>query len=252
MGDAMSEIVDVMGWQLTVFDDDSDPLIRDIDLAVRLGYERPRDIRQLIERLIRAGNLKDIRMRGAVQRIDLGQNRFRDDEVEEYWLTQKQALKVIMRSDAAMADAIQDEIIDVYVAYRQGLLRPALIALQLRLTPDLSNASIWGDWFVDLVRKLYGKPSWDRNSPFPGLGRHLQEIYRTVLGDEVYQELRARNPDPQGDSLHYHYLTEAMHKRMTTQDMAIVEAFLGESRNWKDFMARLRHKHERAPLQLGW
>lgn len=246
------EVVDVMGWQLSVFDEEDDPLIRDVDLAVRLGYERPRDIRQLIDRLIKAGNLKEIKMRGAVQRIEIRPDVFREEIVNEYWLTQKQALKVIMRSDADLADAIQDEVIDVYVAYRQERLRPALLALQFQLTPNQSATSIWGDWLVNLLRKLYGKAPWDGKGPFPGWGWHMAEIYRIILGDEAYEYVKSINPHPQSNSLHYQYFHEAMHKRVSARDMDIVQLLLRQAPSWKEFRARLLHAYQRAPLQLSW
>lgn len=42
--------------------------------------------------------------------------------VDEYWLTEPQALKVIAKSETAKADAILSEVIAVFVAWRHGRL----------------------------------------------------------------------------------------------------------------------------------
>jgi hypothetical protein len=63
-----SRIVRVGAWVLAAPAAEDEPRIRDIDLAERLGYERPRKIRDLIERLCREGKLNDSELRPVVGR----------------------------------------------------------------------------------------------------------------------------------------------------------------------------------------
>ena len=60
--------------------DDGEIRVRDIDLAERLGYERPRDIRKLIERMSETGELSAFQRRATVarQRTRFGEREFRE------------------------------------------------------------------------------------------------------------------------------------------------------------------------------
>lgn len=54
--------------------------------------------------------------------MELRRGVHRDQVVNEYWLTEAQALKVIAKSDTAIADTILDEVIGVFIAVRRGML----------------------------------------------------------------------------------------------------------------------------------
>lgn len=95
------------------------PRVRDIEIAERLEFSRPRDIRQLIER-----NLPEIGRYGAVPRravqVTSGNNRM--TEVQEYHLNEQQALLVAVLSRAPRAEDVREALITTYTAYRRGLL----------------------------------------------------------------------------------------------------------------------------------
>lgn len=118
-----SELVlrEVNGWTVGFRGDDGEPLVRDIDLGERLGYERPRKIRDLIERLRDAEKLNDIHQRPTVGRWP---GQVAPQAVTEYWLTEAQALKVAAKSETDVADALLDEMIAVYMAARRDELPP--------------------------------------------------------------------------------------------------------------------------------
>lgn len=48
----------------------------------------------------------------------------RSVKADEFWLTEAQALKVVMRAETPRASALQDVMIDVFRAALRGLLRP--------------------------------------------------------------------------------------------------------------------------------
>jgi hypothetical protein len=65
---------------------EGEPRARDVDIAERLGFERPRDVRKLIER--NAAEIEafgPMRHRGAM--VDIGSGAQR--EVTEYWLNEE-------------------------------------------------------------------------------------------------------------------------------------------------------------------
>jgi predicted DNA-binding protein len=98
---------------------DGEPRARDIDIAERLGFERPRKIREIIER-----NIKEIEGFGPAPRhgamVGVGSGAKR--EVEEFWLNEEQALLVSVLSRAPNAPAVRAMLIKVFVAWRRGNL----------------------------------------------------------------------------------------------------------------------------------
>ena len=115
-------IVRVDGWDLVKEDGSSEPRIRDLDLAGRLQYREPKAIRKLIKRLVEAGFLPNISIRDTVSRTELPSGGVRETTVQEYHLTEAEALLVISRSETEVATKIMQEVIDVYISVRRGLL----------------------------------------------------------------------------------------------------------------------------------
>lgn len=122
-------------------DGSEEPRIRDIDLAVRLGYERPRSIRVLIGRLVRDGKLNNSALCHALMRSG-------GRPAQEYWLTEAQAIKVAARSDTEKADTLLDEVIRVFILARKGLLPPQAAPAAQAL--DLAAV-------VEMVRTVVGE-----------------------------------------------------------------------------------------------
>lgn len=105
--------------QLTVQVVDGEPRVQDLMLAERLQFAQPSTIRKLIKRkeepLSRRGEV----FTAVVKTSDVGGR-----PGKEYWLTKWQAIKICMWSEAPNADAVQDEIADVFDAYTDGKLVP--------------------------------------------------------------------------------------------------------------------------------
>lgn len=105
------------GLTLALLDGDNDqPRMRDLDLARELGFGRPRDVRQLIERYETAGILNDIRVCGTVPQTPGGR------PGREYWLTEEQALFIVAKSETPKATAMLQVVIRVFMLARRGLL----------------------------------------------------------------------------------------------------------------------------------
>jgi hypothetical protein len=102
---------------LTIIDDE--PRCRDLDLADRLGFDRPRKIREIIER-----NIEEIQTFGPAPRRGalLVRPQGGAVDVEEYWLNEEQALLVSVLSKAKHAAAVRAMLIKVFVAWRRGNL----------------------------------------------------------------------------------------------------------------------------------
>ena len=139
----MTALTDATVAPLALIPYDDAPRVRDIEIAERLEFSRPRDIRQLIER-----NLPEIGRYGAVPRravqVTSGNNRM--TEVQEYHLNEEQALLVAVLSKAPRAAEVRHALITTYTAYRRGL-----IASGGELTPD--DMKRLGGMFKGIVHK---------------------------------------------------------------------------------------------------
>lgn len=115
---------------------DGEPRMQDLELGVRAGYTRPRTIRTLIERMQVEGAFSEP-ICCTVQHISA---RGHGRAAKVYWLTEAEALLVLMRCGTPTANAVAREVVAVFVAWRRGHLAPAngvgmadLVALEGRL-----------------------------------------------------------------------------------------------------------------------
>lgn len=114
------------------------PRIKDLRLAEALGFEQPRDIRKLIKR-----NIARLEQHGQVCAMMARTSSKGGRPTFEYWLNERQAYRLCMWSAAANADAVQEQMVEVFYAYRHGHLtesNPTLAALTQRI--DEIQASI--------------------------------------------------------------------------------------------------------------
>lgn len=102
---------------LTLIAHEGEPRIRDVDLADRLGFDRPRDIRKLIAR--HADSLAELGPRATVARVING------GEATEHLLNKKQAIFITAKSETPTATEITIEIIERFDAYERGLIGAA-------------------------------------------------------------------------------------------------------------------------------
>lgn len=175
----MSAVLHVNGW--TVSEINGEPTVRDTDLAEKLGYSRPRDIRKIIERMIDNGSF-------------VGATPCRTPEViagnltEVFYLTQKQALKVISKSETKIADAIMDEVIDVFLAYRKGQLQPVLdyeggkVAHILHgFKHEINPTAFLNVALISKFERMFGE-------------KKVREFYSQIIGIQV-EEVRLASAD---------------------------------------------------------
>ncbi|HYD29762.1 MAG TPA: phage antirepressor KilAC domain-containing protein [Azospirillaceae bacterium] len=112
--------------------------IRDLDLAARLGFERPRKIKELIERHMAA--LLKMGVCPTVGRAS-GPNGGRP--TEDFYLNRKQAIFITAKSETPEATDITIEIIERFDAYERGSVQPIAIpqtlSEALRLAADQAD-----------------------------------------------------------------------------------------------------------------
>ncbi|WP_086931624.1 phage antirepressor KilAC domain-containing protein [Agarilytica rhodophyticola] len=114
----MSDLISIDNYELHVID--GKPMIKDLDLAKKLGFSRPTNIRKNITRMLSKRQLKAEEVCSTVeQTTSLGGR-----PASTYYLDEKATLKVITKSETENADAITDEMIEVFIKYRSGTLQP--------------------------------------------------------------------------------------------------------------------------------
>lgn len=96
---------------------DHEPRVQDLRLAESLGFERPRKIREIIER-----NRPELETFGTCPTVG---HVVRGNPVTEYWLSEPQALLICMFSRTERAREARRQLIEVFLAWRQGRLVPA-------------------------------------------------------------------------------------------------------------------------------
>lgn len=124
-------------WELSAWSSSADeqPRIRDIDAAARLGFKRPRKIRELIERTWKEGERPYCRP--TMGRQSTGNGASREYTVNEYWLTLPEVLKLCARSTTPPAEAILDEMIAVFLAWQRGQLPASPSALEVPVSAEV-------------------------------------------------------------------------------------------------------------------
>ncbi len=131
--------------------------IRDLDLARCLEYDRPRKIRDLIDRW--GPELGHLEQRPTVGRYEIRPGIEHSQDVTEYWLTEEQALFIAAKSGTRVAVRLLRGVIRIFVLARRGLLgdrdvkpAPALPAGPLPLVTLERIAA-------DALRRS-GQPAW--------------------------------------------------------------------------------------------
>lgn len=105
------------------------------------------------------------------------------------------------------------------------------------------------DEFVDAVVRLHGQrytggphPQW--------LSSTYDCVYRMILGSDICDEMKRRNPSPAYGSNHHQWLTPEARQKVEGQ-IGIVTALAETSGSKDEFWQRMRHKYAGEPMQMA-
>jgi len=221
--------------------EDGEPRIRDLELAKRLGYERPRDIRRLIDSIQGDGFLNNIHERAATARTPNGGH---GQTIREYWLDEIEAVFLIGQSRTPIARAVHLEVATAFVAYRKGKAHvPRLLA---EVPCDWSM--MWRPSMVAALCRLHGYPY--ENGVHPHfLASTYDKIYRLIAESEEHKHLKKINPHPRFGSNHHQWFTDPARKALA-EHLAVIEDTALLSCSKREFWDRLEAYYYKRPLQL--
>lgn len=231
--------------------------IRDIDLAERLGYDHPRDIRKLIARMAERGELEAVSIRATVERIEKrGATRgVEHREVTEYWLDRIEALLVVMKSETPNAAkmcrliaTVFDRVLSEYEQSRSALRRlPAHLERWFLSPSALDFESLWPDSLVRELERLHGR-EWKGGRHPHHMKSTYPAIYRYVMSSPIAAKMMADNPDR--EKLRHHQFITPEARPYVVAQLGIIEAIARTSANKADFWARMDREYGGGLLQL--
>jgi hypothetical protein len=108
----------INGWPLVLVNGSPEPRILDIELAKKLGYAHPADIRKLIRRLMDEGILNESEVFATVAKTSMRGGR----PAKEYWLTEEQAILVTTQSKTETAITQLKTMVHVFRLAAHGQL----------------------------------------------------------------------------------------------------------------------------------
>lgn len=249
-------VLQIDGFALHRESRDGEFRIRDIDLAERLGYERPRKIRELIGSMVGTGELPEIQTRPVVGRSSMPRGGTKELVVTEYWLDQVEALLVVMRSEAPNAIPMRRVIAKVFqralLEYEQSktALRrlPAHIERWFLSPKAFDFQALWPDSLVRELERLHGR-EWSGGRHPHCMKSTYPAIYKYVMSSPVAAKMMASNPDR--DRLRHHQFITPEARPFVVAQLGIIEAIARGSASKADFWARMEREYTGSYLQLA-
>lgn len=224
-----------------------EPRIRDLDLAERLGYERPHEIRRLIER-----HSKKLGLCVTVTKSHGGRPGV------EYWLTERQALFITTQSRTDRAADISMMLVDAFIAIRKQIEsdRHALKSLPRRIVEMLllpgpvedGRDRMFEPSLVNAICELHGKKYFGGPHPW-WIRSTYRKIYDSIFSSQVGAAIKERNQVPRWESLHWQHLKPEARNYLSAQ-LKVVEAIARQSGSKADFWNRMAREYAGGMLQL--
>jgi hypothetical protein len=108
---------------------------------------------------------------------------------------------------------------------------------------------MWTPDFVEQMCRLHRQP-FDGTQP-RFIASTYEKLYRLILTDEVYEELKRRNPEPSFGTNHHQWLTPEA-RTVVGRQIPILTALAETCDNKEAFWAFVEHKYAKRPLQMSW
>lgn len=147
---------------------DGEPRARDVDIAERLGFERPDRIKALVERhteaLERFGEVVTTVVKTSARGGRPGKN---------YWLNKKQALYLCTKSEAPAAAEVTIQMVEVFDAWQRGHFAQPNVGAEYveKLVAEIVDRRIAADPRVAVLNFVSVRQILDEEHKVPAKGR---------------------------------------------------------------------------------
>lgn len=159
----------------------NEPRILDLTVAQRLGFVSPPMIRKLIER-----NADELATYGVLSTVEKTSGAKGGRPGREYWLNEGQALLVCALSRTPQAAAVRKSLIDVFMAWRTGHLKPA--------NPDTTQQQRADTRAINKLAHDWSQRDFRRYQAW--LGDHLQKLRDAGWQESAEAALAQLSVDP--------------------------------------------------------
>lgn len=243
MSDLKTKTVD--GMAFAVGFDDKEPRVRDVALAAWLGFASIKELRQLIER-----HLDEIEAYGVLLQFE-EKSQKQGRPASYFYLNEPQALLVGILSRTAKAAEVRRALIVAFGKVKNDVKRYEYLEARILAFDERRNwERLWGPTVVAEICRLHRWPTVGSTgcmyAPLRGV---FDRLYRIVLGDEVVDEIKKRNPDPRHGQNHHQLLQEKA-RDMVGNDIQLIEIFARQSATTDEWTSKLRAHFQREPYQL--
>lgn len=246
---------DFHGLQLATSDsfDDGEPRCRDVDLGKFLGYSRPRDVRKLIEREMKSGNLNDSNVRATVARVNTGRPTVGErkcpaveKDVTEYWLTLSDGLFVAARSETKVGAELLRSLIEAWTLARMDKRVHNILQLCWAKEPKPVQTM-----FAPLIRALLDLRDKDESLNPPWARILASMSYAWAFGPdwETGQQRHRRSTEPDCKRRDYWWLNEdGLRQLQKIIDTGVDYTY--QAIDWNHWVSMMRRRYEGSPIQL--
>jgi hypothetical protein len=156
------------------------------------------------------------------------------------------AQKILRSLQAVGLDAVIDEATG-HQRHRAGDALARRFAEYLRDSAS-SHEVTFKEKLVRELHRVYGKTYRQGRHP-RWLASVNSKVYRTIFGDEIVGELKARNPEPHFGSNHHQFVSDDKRPFMR-DDVEVMFVLARTSQDAADFWKRCEYHFKRTPMRL--
>jgi len=225
---------------------EGEPRVSHVELARRLGYERPDALVKLIEEYRTKLEGFDLIASEAEKSGGRGRPRV------SYYLTRKQVLFLCAKSNQDLATEVTIQMVHVFdEALRTKAPGPVVSFVHRLLAPAPTE---WDEMFSDdLVKSLVvlDRQTWTGGLHPRYLRSTYAKLYDMIVGSEVWAEMGRRADDPAFMHARKHQQLQPGPRQAFRLELEFVRLLADQSRTKEEFWSRMERRYGTGSLQLA-
>jgi hypothetical protein len=228
---------------------DREARVSDVELAKWLEFAGLKELRHLIEsHSVELESYGELVWLGGAKGQKQGHR-----HAGHYYLNEPQALLVAMFSRTAKSADVRRMLIVAFGKVKKDVQRYEYLESRILAFDERRHwERLWGPSVVAEICRIHRWPTvGSTGQMFAPLRGVFDRLYRILLGDEVVDEIKKRNPNPRRGQNHHQLLQEKV-REMIGNDVQLIEIFARQSATTDEWTAKLRAHFLREPYQLSF